>query len=551
MLDKGFIKAVQSLLMGFKPVKGKHPAEELAIKRFSAKLEVPDRSTHLTREKRAWQEWIDNDPTDEFTVYGPNWAKAKMLCSQWLDGFSLSDTVFTNGSQFAPSLGLNSIEMKLQEGDWTVTPDCFDLFLETVLSTRALKVALKQRWLGWCRQRRIKVPDANKRLYALFKGAKPIMAFKLRCVCILVQGNRWGVVPKNNLEDRPICLEPFGNMLVQRRIGEGIRRCLRDNAACDLRNAAQLQQLRISDPQVATIDLKSASDRISMRLVEYLLPRRVFRLIKNARSCMTLGPDGMYYIINKVSSMGNGFTFDLMSLLLLAICRVNDKSASVYGDDIIVANSVALSVITDLQAGGFVINRNKTLIDSPYRESCGAHFIDGYGYVCSFDIRYPLTMCDCVVICNKVAILAHVYPEIFSGLCESIRSVTPPSLHGRVCKGIQVSQGRPQQFELDRFIRWFPGGTGIPLSKRVRRRIVNICRDLQIRWDSIVAVPAFEEAPNIVNRSLKSTDWGRYYQYLYAGRCSVGLRSNVLKPTYVVEIGTRDELLSILTRCYQ
>jgi len=102
----------------------------------------------------------------------------------------------------------------------------------------------------------------------------------------------------------------------------------------------------------------------------------------------------MYVEKHMCSTMGNGFTFSLMTLFLSAIVKtlysfaglpeydtINNqrvKTWAVYGDDIIVDSSVLLGLRSILAELGFTVNVTKSYSKSLFRESCGADFYDGY-----------------------------------------------------------------------------------------------------------------------------------------------------------------------------
>jgi hypothetical protein len=83
------------------------------------------------------------------------------------------------------------------------------------------------------------------------------------------------------------------------------------------------------------------------------------------------------------SSMGNGFTFELESLLFYAITRVLAKASgikgriSVYGDDIICPVRLVPRLKRMLAFLGFRLNSKKTHYKGFFRESCGIHIYKG------------------------------------------------------------------------------------------------------------------------------------------------------------------------------
>jgi hypothetical protein len=106
--------------------------------------------------------------------------------------------------------------------------------------------------------------------------------------------------------------------------------------------------------------------------------------------------------------MGNGFTFELESLLFYTIVRAvayftgTPGVVSVYGDDIICPQEITSLVIWALEYFGFQVNTEKSCIDGPYRESCGGHYRNGYD-ITPFYIRKPIErLTDLIDIANKL-----------------------------------------------------------------------------------------------------------------------------------------------------
>jgi hypothetical protein len=188
-------------------------------------------------------------------------------------------------------------------------------------------------------------------------------------------------VPKNAKTDRVIVIEPVINTFLQKGVGKAIRnRLLR--AGCNLNSQTTNQKLALlgsRDGSLATIDLSSASDTISTELVRELLPHDWYSLLDSLRTPVVKTPAG---IINqqKFSSMGNGFTFELESLIFFALCKSicdQDDLVSVYGDDIIVPVSHFDEVSWALSEFGFTLNKSKSFSSGFFRESCGKDFFGG------------------------------------------------------------------------------------------------------------------------------------------------------------------------------
>lgn len=202
-------------------------------------------------------------------------------------------------------------------------------------------------------------------------------------------------VPKATDIDRVACKEPEINMFLQRSVGEHIRRRLR-RKGIDLNDQTVNQRLAESalDLGLATIDLSSASDSISRQLVIELLPFDWWNLLDDLRVHYAL-VDGVPHELEMFSSMGNGFTFELESLIFWALCRsvmyfsgVKGR-LSVYGDDIILPSRVAPRLARIFSWLGFKVNPKKSNWTGVFRESCGKHYHRGMD-VTPFYVREPV-----------------------------------------------------------------------------------------------------------------------------------------------------------------
>lgn len=202
---------------------------------------------------------------------------------------------------------------------------------------------------------------------------------------VVVGVNKVITVPKNAKIDRTIAIEPGINSWVQLGIGRLIRKRLR-HAGFDLNSDRKNQDIarRSSiDGLAATVDFKAASDTIAIETVRYLLPDRWFSILDSARShYYTLNGDVIKY--HKFSTMGNGFTFELESLIFvaiaLAICEYNgydDADVSIFGDDLTLPSLGYTQLGRICSYLGFTINTDKSFASGPFRESCGSYYFSG------------------------------------------------------------------------------------------------------------------------------------------------------------------------------
>lgn len=232
----------------------------------------------------------------------------------------------------------------------------------------------------------------------------------------IVKGSRLTCVPKTRKIDRVICTEPLLNMFFQKGIQLCLERRLNQYFGIDLalqpdrnRLSAQLGSIDFEDR--CTIDLSSASDLISINLLEYLLPRKFLAWLKIVRSPYTL-VNGNYVELHMISSMGNATTFPLQTIIFAAVCKAVAKTmglqayTSVFGDDIIVPKQLYSKVIHILEIMGFIVNRDKSYDVGFFRESCGHDYFRGYnvrGVYCT-SLK---TQQDVLSLFNRLNIWSH------------------------------------------------------------------------------------------------------------------------------------------------
>jgi hypothetical protein len=198
-------------------------------------------------------------------------------------------------------------------------------------------------------------------------------------------GNKVITVSKDASTNRVIAVEPGINLWFQLAIGRMIGRRLR-RCGIDLRYQSKNQRLAYKGSLsnlIATVDLSSASDSISKSVVEELIPPRWFSVMDSCRSHYG-SQSGRVFKWNKFSSMGNGFTFQLESLIFYAVAfccteylNQDVSLVSAYGDDVLLP-SVCFELFQEMMDFyGFRVNGKKSHHDSPFRESCGAHYYWG------------------------------------------------------------------------------------------------------------------------------------------------------------------------------
>jgi len=253
---------------------------------------------------------------------------------------------------------------------WSVSPSAYMYARSAVLQNWHLKELLARSNAG-----SVFCLDENL-MYSRFEKRVSICAH-----------NKIAFVPKTVKTFRSIAVEPTLNGYLQGGVDAFMRGTLR-RIGIDLSlgqsinsEMARKGSLRDDGDSYVTIDLKSASDSISIKLVEVLLPPDWFDFLNSIRSKSYL-LNGVVKTSEKFCSSGNGFCFPLETLIFTAACDVTGCGKAgvdfhVYGDDIIVRKKHAEVLILLLEDLGFEVNTLKTFIQGPFRESCGTDWFGG------------------------------------------------------------------------------------------------------------------------------------------------------------------------------
>lgn len=518
-------------------------SEDFAFKRFLKKFQTPDHTVTENLKQQCWDDWLSYDTGISNTPFYPRlcpelW-KARLI--QPSSKVPLTASLPT-GSEFVATLGQNSIESRLCRSTWTVTACAFSRFVKTTYVNKALKRAVRSRYKNWYLSQNfdVTISQADKFMFAKLGHLHPLKSkneisyliweWKVSRITQINFGGRFSSVPKNNTVRRPIIIENIGNMILQKQIGDHLRSELKRVFDVDLNSLQDKHRSLIASGDVATIDLKNASDSFSLALIEWFVPKSLFKLIVESRSSYVLGPDGSYHIVNKVSSMGNGFTFELMTWILTSVVRTLDPKGSVYGDDIIISKDCAPRLLVLLKEMGLVVNVDKTFITGPFRESCGGNFHDIEGYIESYDLMWPENIHDCVVFFNKVLRLSVKY-KIFADLHTRLLRHVPKVLQGPIdfnffdveIIGKHESLSNPSLsgfFRVDRSVDTIQ----IKSINKVRRHLAE-----RYNYDpsEIVFHGGLNYTPQLVSptlKTLRSTHWAKYEMYLFSGRVSKDVR---------------------------
>lgn len=206
----------------------------------------------------------------------------------------------------------------------------------------------------------------------------------------VVRGSEFFTVYKDATTDRGCETQPTLNGAYQLGTGRYLKRKLKD-AGLDLSRGKEIHMQVACEASItgrhATVDLKSASDLKCKILVNFLLPECWADWLNTLRAPLIKTPGGSYRRLEKFSGMGNGYTFELETIIFAAIAAEAMVSSGVepvlggnlwvFGDDIIVPTECATNVLCALRLCGFVPNERKTFVEGNFRESCGGDFFSG------------------------------------------------------------------------------------------------------------------------------------------------------------------------------
>jgi hypothetical protein len=244
------------------------------------------------------------------------------------------------------------------------------------------------------------------------------------------------LVPKDSRGPRLISMEPLEIQWIQ----QGLHRLIVDRVES---HPLTREEVRFTDQapngqealksslsgDFATIDLKDASDRISLSLAREIFPKDLFEHMESCRSVATELPDGTLQSLSKFAPMGSALCFPVLALvvwsLTSATLRLKHRSRRrvlVYGDDLIVPSEDYDDVVEVLRSHGLEVNLDKSFRHGPFRESCGVDAFKGVNVTPvrwrrSFDSSLPSSS----VYCHLIDMSEHLFNRGFWKSCRFVR----------------------------------------------------------------------------------------------------------------------------------
>jgi len=207
------------------------------------------------------------------------------------------------------------------------------------------------------------------------------------------------LVPKDSRGPRLISAEPLEYQWIQQGLGRKMAQHL-ENVSTFTKGRVNFTDQEINRNlalgssatlEFATLDLKDASDRVSLRLVQRVFEHtpELLRALEATRSEATLLPNGEVVRLQKFAPMGSSLCFPVEAFcfwVLLVASAVSEarmplkraaSSVYVYGDDIVIPTHWAERSMRVLESVGLIVNRDKSCITGPFRESCGMDAFKG------------------------------------------------------------------------------------------------------------------------------------------------------------------------------
>jgi hypothetical protein len=294
---------------------------------------------------------------------------------------------------------------------------------------------------------------------------------------VMTNASKLSFVPKSSDISRTICTEPSLNMYYQLGFGSivewGLARFFGIDLSTQPEKNAQLARIGSLTGQYSTIDLESASDSVSMGMLRTCLPRQILGILETLRTPNVRIPDGSIHPLYMVSTMGNGFTFPLQTLVFAAAVRAvylesglsQDRAvkSGVFGDDIVVDTRVFQKTVRLLEILGFRANAHKSFSEGPFRESCGCDYYSGHN-VRAVYLKTLRTKQDRYSALNRLLLWSSRHVPL-SSACEYLLGtvpVNPIPIWEAQTSGVAMPwaavarKRRSQRFQSPTFVRWEP-----------------------------------------------------------------------------------------------
>jgi len=209
-------------------------------------------------------------------------------------------------------------------------------------------------------------------------------------------------VPKTLTTPRVIAIEPSHVQYMQQSLKDYVYRVIESHSLTkhSIRFSDQSVNQRLAyrssiDKRLATLDLKDASDRVHLHLVQRIFKTSgLLQYLEDARSLHATLPNGKNIVLTKYASMGSALCFPVEAMVFYTLIqsamhqldgrrpssrsvREYSRQIDIYGDDIIIPVEYTDVVVNYLESYSLRVNVSKSFRNSHFRESCGADYFNG------------------------------------------------------------------------------------------------------------------------------------------------------------------------------
>jgi len=362
-----------------------------------------------------------------------------------------------------------------------------------------------------------------------------------------VRGNVFFTVPKDGTKFRGCAKEASIPVTYQLDVGRHMKKKLL-RIGIDLLQGQQKHQLLAKqgsvDGSYATIDMSNASDTVCRNVVKLVLRGDWYDLLNSLRAHFTL-VDGKWVRLEKFSSMGNGFTFELETVVFVTLARVlvrqqggDPDLVKCYGDDLIVPSEHYSSVVSALRLFGFTPNMNKTFAEGPFRESCGGDFWSGVPVRAHTLENIPNEPHEWISLANglrRVALANLDNPARWdcvrrAWLC--VLDYIPSNI--RRCRGPEhlgdiVIHDKPEYWDIRRDRNKVSRKTWVleadfgPVHDQTTRKRISIVEDMPSDQTDDMYISAYMPIPSVL-------PWNHWFPAVQLASCTLGMPSQGVTP---------------------
>lgn len=255
------------------------------------------------------------------------------------------------------------------------------------------------------------------------------------------------LVPKTMKTSRVIAIEPSCMQYMQQGVARylmpRIERGKYTGGRVNFERQSINQRLCLESSRsrrLATVDMKEASDRVSLAHAEALFGwcPPVWEAILACRSKRAKLKGRRAVTLRKFASMGSALCFPVEAVVFfvaIVTARLHNHSLNptarniekmsrdvyVYGDDLMFPSDEASSICTYLEQVGFRVNRGKSFWDGKFRESCGVDAYDGQDVTPVYCRYAPPDGTDPHAVASWVALANGLYDRGYWATCQAVR----------------------------------------------------------------------------------------------------------------------------------